>query len=185
MPGAGKSTVARALVTRGWKRVIMGDVIREETRRRGLEADAKNTGDVMKDLRKQHGDAAVAELCLKAIEGSGSDRVVVDGIRSMAEVEAFRKSADVLLIAMHASRERRFALLRQRGRKDDPLSRDEFLRRDNRELEVGIGSAIALADRVISNEQTTPEALSAELVEIVDSWVKTIGKSRTPHKIAH
>jgi dephospho-CoA kinase len=185
MPGAGKSTVAQALASKGWKRVVMGDVIREETRRRGLEADAKNTGDVMKDLRRQHGDAAVAELCLKAIEGSGEERIVVDGIRSMAEVEAFRKSADVLLIAMHASRERRFELLRQRGRKDDPLSRDEFLRRDNRELEVGIGNAIALADRVISNERAIPEELSAEMVEIVDSWVKTIGKSRNQHKTPH
>jgi dephospho-CoA kinase len=79
MPGAGKSTAAHALVPKGWQRVVMGDVIREETRRRGLPADEKNTGEVMKELRKERGEAAVAELCMDTIRKSGSDRVVVDG----------------------------------------------------------------------------------------------------------
>ena len=50
MPGAGKSTAAHALAKLGWTRVVMGDVIREETKRRGLEPVAKNSGDVMKLL---------------------------------------------------------------------------------------------------------------------------------------
>ncbi len=173
MPGAGKSTAAQALVAMGWKRVVMGDVIREETRRRGLEPDAKNTGEVMKELRKLHGEAAVAELCLKAVEGTGSDRVVVDGIRSISEVEVFRKRAKVMLVAVLASPGRRFALLRERGRKDDPLTHDMFLKRDERELGVGIGTAIALADEVVSNEHASPESLTQELSALVLRWVET------------
>jgi dephospho-CoA kinase len=172
MPGAGKSTAAQGLVARGWKRVVMGDVIREETKRRGLVADEKNTGDVMRELRKERGEAAVAELCLEAIRGLKTDTVVVDGIRSMAEVEVFRRSADVLLIAIHASRKRRFALLKERGRSDDPQLYESFLRRDERELEVGISRAIALADEVVSNEHSTPEALSEKVVEAVGRWVE-------------
>jgi len=172
MPGAGKSTAAQALVAKGWKRVVMGDVIREETKRRGLEPDSKNTGEVMKQLRAERGDAAVAELCLGAIQKLRSDRVVVDGIRSMSEVETFKKSADVILIVVHASQRRRFALLKDRGRKDDPLSFEMFLKREERELGVGIGSAIALADEMVSNERTTPERLAAEIVEVVDRWVE-------------
>ncbi len=83
MPGAGKSTAAQALVQKGWKGVVMGDVIRAETKRRGLELNAKNTGEVMKLLRKEHGDAAVASLCLAEIKKIGAKKVVVDGIRSM------------------------------------------------------------------------------------------------------
>lgn len=171
MPGAGKSTAAQALVAEGWHRVVMGDVIREETRRRGLPVDEKNTGEVMKELRKQHGEAAVAELCMQSIGRSGSEMFVVDGIRSVAEVERFRRSADVLLVAVHASRQRRFALLRGRGRSDDPASYEMFLRRDDRELEVGIGKSIALADEIVSNEHSTPEALSAQMAELVERWV--------------
>ncbi|MDV3244545.1 MAG: AAA family ATPase [Nitrososphaerales archaeon] len=170
MPGAGKSTAAQALVARGWKRVVMGDVIREETRRRGLTADEKNTGEVMRELRKQYGEAAVAELCMRAIKKSGSETVVVDGIRSLAEVETFRRSAEVLLVAIHASSRRRFDLLRERGRSDDPASYEMFLRRDERELDVGIGKAVALADEVVSNERNTPEGLSRQMVELVERW---------------
>lgn len=173
MPGAGKSTAAEALVAKGWKRVVMGDAIREETRRRGLVPDEANTGEVMRDVRRQYGEAAVAELSLRSMQQLGSEKVVVDGIRSVAEVETFRTSAKVLLVAIHASRRRRFALLRERGRSDDPLSYEMFLRRDERELEVGIGKAIALADEVISNEHSAPEKLSARIVEVVDNWVQS------------
>lgn len=172
MPGAGKSTAAQALVAQGWNGVVMGDAIREETKRRGLPPDEKNTGEVMRDLRKKHGDSAVAELCMKTIKESRNERVVVDGIRSTAEVETFRRSAEVLLVAVHASRARRFTLLKERGRSDDPLSYEMFMRRDQRELEIGIGNAIALADEVISNERNTPEGLSRLILETVGRWVK-------------
>lgn len=170
MPGAGKSTAALALVKEGWSRVVMGDVIRAETKRRGLEPDAKNTGEVMKLLRQERGDAAVAELCLEAM--AKADKVVVDGIRSIAEVEAFRKKASVVLLAVHASPARRFLLLKERGRSDDPLTRDMFLERDRRELGVGIGTAIALADETVSNQHTTPEKLADEVTKVVGRWVK-------------
>ena len=172
MPGAGKSTAAEALVKKGWTRVVMGDVIREETRRRGLEPDAKNTGTVMKQLREERGDSAEADLCLEAIARSKTDTVVVDGIRSVAEVDAFRKKAKVILVADHASPARRFELLRERGRSDDPLTRQMFEERDERELGVGIGRAIALADETISNQHNTPERLAAEMTGVVERWTK-------------
>ncbi len=174
MPGAGKSTAAQALVKLGWRRVVMGDVIRAETKKRGLGSNAKNTGAVMKMLRKERGEAAVAELSLEAISKTGTDRVVVDGIRSMAEVEAFREKAAVILVAVHASPARRFELLKERGRSDDPLTHDMFVERDRRELGVGIGKAIALADETISNQHTTPEKLSSEITKVVERWEKDV-----------
>lgn len=170
MPGAGKSTATKALVARGWKSVVMGDVIRTETRRRGLEANAKNTGDVMRLLREERGESAVADLCLEQIEESGAQRVVIDGIRSMAEVDAFRKKASVLLVAIDASPSRRFELLRSRGRGDDPDTEQMFVSRDNRELGVGIGESIALADETISNQRKSADDLGEEMVRIVERW---------------
>lgn len=172
MPGAGKSTATAALTKMGWKRVVMGDVIRAETERRGLEPSAKNTGKVMRSLRKERGAAAVAELCLEAIKRSGSDKVVVDGIRSMAEVQAFREKARVLLVAILASPSRRFELLKERGRSDDPLTYDMFASRDRRELDVGIGESIAMADETVSNQWTTPARLEEEIAKVVRRWVE-------------
>lgn len=172
MPGAGKSTAAEALVEKGWARVVMGDVIREEIKRRGLEPDSKNTGEVMRLLRRERGESAIAQLCLEAVGKTGSSKVVVDGIRSMAEVRTFREKADVLLVAVHASPKRRYALLKERGRSDDPLSHEMFLARDDRELGVGIGEAIAMADEVISNEHSTPAELELRMAAAVGRWVK-------------
>ena len=174
MPGAGKSTATDGLVSEGWKRVVMGDVIRAETVRRGLGPNAKNTGDVMKRLREERGPAAVAELCLESVRKEGTERVVVDGIRSMAEVGAFRKQAKVLLVAIVASPARRFELLRERGRSDDPLTYEMFAARDRRELDVGIGESIALADETVSNQRTTPASLDAEVVKVVKRWVQDV-----------
>ena len=155
--------------------MVMGDVIRAETRRRGLEPDAKNTGEVMKLLRKEKGESAVADLCLETIVKTKTERIVVDGIRSMAEVEAFRKKAAVLLVAVDASPERRFELLKERGRKDDPLTYEMFVERDRRELGVGIGRAIALADETVSNQHATQGRLAIEIAEVVGRWEKDVG----------
>jgi len=174
MPGAGKSTAAQALVKLGWARVVMGDVIRAETKRRGLDPDAKNTGEVMKLLRREKGESAVADLCLETIARLKAEKVVVDGIRSMAEVDAFRRNAEVLLVAVDASPERRFELLKERGRKDDPLSYEMFVDRDRRELGVGIGKAIALADETVSNQHATPGRLAVEIAQVVQRWDKNV-----------
>ena len=133
MPGAGKSTAAKALEAEGFKRIVMGDVIREETRKRGLEPDAKNTGDVMLELREKYGPGAVAEVCLLRLKAMKDKVVIVDGIRSFAEIEVFAREGTVKLLAIHASRNRRFKLLSERGRSDAPTSRTSFDERDKRE----------------------------------------------------
>ncbi len=102
-----------------------------------------------------------------------ADRVVVDGIRSMAEVEAFRRKCDVILVAVDASPERRFELLRERGRRDDPLTYEMFVERDRRELGVGIAKAIALADETVSNQHATQNSLASEIVRVVERWEKS------------
>ena len=175
MPGAGKSTAAKALESRGFKRIVMGDVIREETRRRGLEPDDNNTAKVTLELREKYGPGAVAEVCLRLLKTLKEQVVVIDGIRSPAEVEVFARAGRVKLIAIHASRERRLKLLTERGRSDAPTSRASFDERDKRELSIGVGNAVALADESLSNEHATPDELGRRAVELVESWVASAG----------
>jgi len=173
MPGAGKSTAAKALEAHGFKRMVMGDVVREETRKRGLEANEGNTGKVMLELREKYGPGAVAEVCLKALRALNQDVVVVDGIRSYSEVEVFAREGEVKLLAITASRDRRFKLLTERARSDAPGTKASFDQRDLRELSVGVGNAVALADETLSNEHTTPDELGRKAVELVEWWVGT------------
>jgi dephospho-CoA kinase len=140
-------------------------------------------GMVMRELRQKYGASAVAELCLLALGytppgvagpaiGFDGDVVVIDGIRSMAEIEIFRRAGHVKLIAIAASPGRRFGLLTRRGRSDDPSDVERFNIRDERELSIGIGNAIALADEVVSNEHLSLDELGAAALKIVSVWMK-------------
>ena len=177
MPGAGKSTVAQALQALNMRHIAMGDMIRLETKRRGLPTDDRNMGAVMRELRERFGAGAVAELTIRELRKSDGRTVVVDGIRSVAEVEAFKREGNVKLLAVVASPKRRYELLLERGRSDDPLDVAGFNKRDERELSIGIGSAIAMADEVVSNEHSSVEQLAKAAVEVVRKWLSDGGSN--------
>ncbi len=153
MPGSGKSVVVATAVEMGYGVVVMGDVVREETEKRGLELNPRNIGEVMLELRKTGGASVIADKCVPRIERKRSGKVIVDGVRSLSEVEAFKAHfAKFSLIAVHASSEARFSRLYSRRRSDDPDGWEVFRERDMRELSVGLGDAIALAEYIIVNE---------------------------------
>ncbi|MGB9727581.1 MAG: AAA family ATPase [Nitrososphaeria archaeon] len=170
MPGSGKTTVAKAIERMGFYYISLGDVVREETLSRGLEVNDGNCGIVMKDLREKFGPQAVAQLSLKNFPRD-KRLIVVDGIRSVHEVQVYRSIGKTRLLAIHASPERRYHFLVSRGRKDAPVSREDFDLRDRRELEVGLGDAIALSDEIISNNSTL-NALIKKVKVQVRIWLK-------------
>ncbi|MEM2760159.1 MAG: AAA family ATPase [Nitrososphaerales archaeon] len=175
MPGAGKTTVAQALKENGFKVITMGDVVREEAARQGLEQDDVNLGKLMLKLRKIHGPGAIAYLVVQRIMKDSSMFVAVDGLRSVHEVDVLRKHGIVKILGIHAPKETRFRFLTGRKRKDAPKTEDEFLHRDKRELDVGIGEAISYADSIITNDGTIKE-LQQKALEVVSKWRKEVEK---------
>lgn len=159
MPGAGKSLVVETALELGFKIVVMGDEIREETKRRGLALTPTNVGKVMLKLRKEEGAAVVAKRCIPKIIGAKEKFVIVDGLRSLDEVNEFKKHfPKFAILAVHASPETRFQRLYSRKRSDDPKGWETFRERDLRELNVGLGNVIAVADYMIINEASKEEA---------------------------
>jgi len=172
MPGAGKSTVASFLKEKGFAVVTMGDAVREEAKRQGLEPTDVNLGKLMLKLRQDLGQGAVAHLVLQKLERDGSmGNVVIDGIRSIPEVEVLKRVGLVRLLAIHASQDTRFRHLKDRGRSDAPTNTDEFTGRDKRELSVGISEAIALADETLSNNELTLAQLKERAYAIIEEWL--------------
>lgn len=167
MPGSGKSLVVQTVKEQGYEVVTMGDVIREETAKRGLPPTPANVGKVMLELRRIGGECVVAEKCISKIEKTQNQKVVVDGLRSYAEADVFKKRlANFVLIAVHSSPQTRFDRLSTRGRSDDPKTWEIFQERDMRELSVGIGNAIAMSEYVIIND-STKDALPARVSEVL------------------
>jgi dephospho-CoA kinase len=177
MPGAGKSTVACFLKEKGFTIVTMGDVIREEAKRQGLEPTDVNLGKMMLKLRQDLGPGAVGQIVLQKLardDSNNSNNVVIDGIRSVAEVDVLKKVGHVRLLAIHASQDTRFKHLTKRGRADAPSDSGEFTGRDKRELSVGVSEAIALANEMISNNDLTLEQLKLRAYDIVKEWLEEI-----------
>src|SRR5215210_3993915 len=175
MPGAGKSSVASFLKEKGFAVVTMGDAVREEAKRQGVEPTDNNLGKMMLKLRQDLGPGAVGHIVLQKLARDGSSsNVVIDGIRSIAEVEVLKKVGHVRLLAIHASQDTRFKHLKERARADAPSSGNEFAGRDKRELSVGLSEAIALANEMISNNDLTLEQLKLCAYNIVKEWLEEI-----------
>jgi dephospho-CoA kinase len=171
MPGAGKSTISAGLQKKGFASINMGDAVRAEAKRRNLEPTGQNLGKLMLELREKNGQGAVAELIKDQIVNSNSDVVVIDGVRSNAEIEVLKKIATVKLLAVHASTDTRYTFLSARHRSDDPQNRQSFDERDNREIGVGISASIALADETLSNNNLTIEQLIDTAYQIISKWL--------------
>ena len=176
MPGSGKSLVVDAARELGYAVVVMGDVVREETLKRGLELTSQNVGKVMLQLRAEGGNTVVAQKCIPKIEEQAGSRVLVDGLRSLYEVDAFKMHfAKFTVAAVHASPETRFNRLFSRRRSDDPDGWEVFRERDMRELGVGLGNVIAMAEQLIVNDNSVEDAKGAikeALGRIETKWSK-------------
>lgn len=153
MPGAGKDTVREIIREYGFPVIVMGDEVRAEAARRNLEPTPENLGRLMLQIRAEEGPGAVAKRCILKIKALNARIVVVNGLRSLDEVKEFRRFFPKFkVIAIHASPRTRFERLLKRGRSDDPKDWEAFCARDQRELSVGIGGVIAMADYMIVNE---------------------------------
>jgi len=172
MPGAGKSTIAEGLKSKGFEIINMGNAVRNEAKKRNLEPTGSNLGKLMLELRENNGPGAIAELIKSQIENSKSNVIIIDGIRSSDEIEVLRKYGTVKLLVIHASTDTRFEFLQQRGRSDDPTTKEIFKERDNRELGVGISKPIALSDDAISNNDLTKEELIEASFKKIEEWLK-------------
>ena len=153
MPGAGKSEAAAVAREMGLPVVVMGDVLRREVQSRGLPPTDGNIGAVANQLRQEEGMDAIARRCIPEIGALKARIVVIDGIRGIAEVEAFRKAfgEDFVLVKIDAPFELRLDRLRRRMRSDDQGTAAWLQQRDGRELSWGMGQAIEAAALSVVN----------------------------------
>lgn len=155
MPGSGKSSVARVLGEELRAPVlVMGDVVREEAVKRGLELTPINLEIIARELRLEYGPGIVADIIAERIKAIGVPIAVVDGVRSLSEIESFSKLGRVCVVAVHSSPSVRLERVMARGRVGDARSVEEFKLRDRSNIALGIGEAIALADYIIVNNSS-------------------------------
>ncbi|MHA1293325.1 MAG: AAA family ATPase [Promethearchaeota archaeon] len=151
LPGSGKSTIVDAIKDLA-KVITMGDVIRDEAKKRNEAPTDDNLGKIACELREKFGPDIIAEKCVELIKKLDAEIIVIDGLRSMAEVNVFRKYWKFPIIATILDDEKRFMRLSKRGRLDDPKSIEELKERDDRELKFGLFEVIKTAEYKINSD---------------------------------
>jgi dephospho-CoA kinase len=160
LPGSGKGEAANVAEAAGIPVVVMGDVIRAECRRRGLDP-AEHHGRIARALREEEGDDAIAARTLPRIreaaaESDRGDTVLVDGLRSTVELERFREAFGdrFTLVAIRAPFEVRAERLGERGRDDSDSDLEALRERDAREIDLGLGETLERADVEVENTES-------------------------------
>lgn len=172
LPGAGKSTAIEAVKPLG-DVITMGDVVRNEVKKNGLQINPETLGKTARDLRRTHGPNIIAEKCVAWIKDSKCKIAFVDGIRSMNEVNIFRQVWTFPIVAIICPRELRHDRLRNRGRSDDSLDLEAIRKRDEREIGFGLKKVLENADIKIENtgskqflKQRTQEAVKKLIADL-------------------
>ncbi len=173
LPCSGKSTVANIIAKHLNCNVIsMGDVIREESSKTGLEPHK-----IAISLRLKEGRRIIAKRVVDKIlrELDRKDVVIVEGVRSFEEIELFKEyDLNTVLIYVTASRKIRISRALSRGRSEDLKDVPELTLRDLRESIYGLTELIIYADYIINNDYEDLRRLEEECFKIVKDIDKII-----------
>ena len=172
MPASGKGVFADTLSLHRIPVLSMGDMIRAEVKRRGVEESPGIFGETASDLRAIHGEGVLASRLIPEVDAVSVTNpvVLIEGLRGVAELDIFRShwQDDLIVVAIRADKENRYVRVQKRGRTEDG-NREDFEIRDAREIGWGLDSLIDDADVIFDND-ASPEALQ----EIVTAWLESL-----------
>ena len=174
--GCGKGTAAAYLKEKhefGW--IVFSDIIKEEAAKRGLlkskslEAEKLALSKFGNDWRKETGrNDIAAQKIIEHIKKEKMKKVVVDGFRSVEEVELFRKTFEGFkLIRIDAPVDIRW---KRRVEQDPASKRSDFEARDKADLEIkGLDKVLQMADVTVDNS-----GAKEELFQLMDGIIKEL-----------
>jgi len=195
--GSGCSTVAAILSDRlGYKSLRLSDLIREEGRRRPHRSklQRQNLQALGNEIRRERNDpGALARIAIQRLDSLGetNDKVVLDGIRNVGEIEVLRElfGHSCYTIALECPANQRFDRL-QPIYGNDARALDRF-RTDNendRDQENPFGQQVALcvdlADVLVINDNAvTQTELRRKLLDFVSVITGESPRYPTPTEI--
>jgi dephospho-CoA kinase len=151
MPGSGKDILVQTAKELGFSHIRMGDVVRSFAKVADITSDDMSIGAFATEQRQTHGGNVWA---LRTLDQIPKGNVIIDGSRSLVEIDQFRKTFgdNLVVVGIDAPTEERFRRLKRRGREDDPEIHEEFKTRDKREESWGLSKALESADRMLIND---------------------------------
>lgn len=158
-PCSGKSTFGLFAASQGISVVEGSNAVKDIYARNSAESE-----DIIDFCRRwyvEHGADIFARENVSRIasQGINPDEILFVGCRTIEEVRYLKKVVnDAVVIGLHADTSTRFNRCLTRDRADRALSLSEFIRRDMREMEMGLAHILGHSvDRFLVNEKSLTE----------------------------
>ena len=172
--GAGKGTVVEHLVSHhNFAHYSSRDFITEEITRLGLPLDRNQFRLTANDLREQFGNDVIVRKAYEKATAENAHMVVIESIRTLAEVE-YLKAHGGILLAVDAEPEVRFARVQGRRSETDKVTYEQFLAHEALENDdpnphgMQKAKVMAAADYTIKNS-TDKKDLAREVEKFIMS----------------
>ncbi|MHA2363623.1 MAG: AAA family ATPase [Candidatus Hodarchaeales archaeon] len=193
LPASGKTSISANTAQKyNIPTLETGTFVYKEVENRGLPITPANIKNTTIDCKKQS-DAYFTERLVEFAEIEYANRPVIfiSGCRAISEIEFLRKrygKDSVAIIGFHASSDTRFKRFfnpDRAGAEDDSGAKavedkalqnyDNFIARDKKELNFGVGSIFALTDYIMLNDDKKyPFYSMAHNSFIFESIIKSI-----------
>jgi dephospho-CoA kinase len=165
---AGKTELATLLEKKGFARINLGDLTRRIAKEKGLSLERTQTWELFKTLTQNDPCWRVKHI-LKLIEESGSEKIVLDGIRTLEEARELKKvfGDDFLLVEVRVDEKVRIERAMKRKRDVDISNqsneaKEKWLKMDHEEREM-IDKLRPLVDFIALGEGIKNESHSDSL----------------------
>ncbi|MDP2642345.1 MAG: dephospho-CoA kinase [Candidatus Peregrinibacteria bacterium] len=163
--GCGKGEIVKILEKEGFLYITLSMMVREEARKRGIEEEREKLMEVGNSMRREEGAGVLARCAVAKILASGHDKWVIDGIRNPAEIDELKKErADFVGVGVNTERELLISRILSRARESDAKTKDEIVRKIDRELGVGepedgqqVAKCLQKVDVTVDNNGTLEE----------------------------
>ncbi|MCE7984533.1 MAG: hypothetical protein DYG89_25450 [Caldilinea sp. CFX5] len=161
LPGSGKTSFSEMLcdliISRGGtcNTYLISNMIRDEINMRKMSISRSNMYLVGLEIRQQEGEGAWAErLIRRYITSDHSSMVIVDGIRTLGELNTFRNQLNsrFILISVDAPSPTLIRRIEARARYDDGEMQKNVLAMIEQEKNMGVNECMRLADYCIQNQ---------------------------------
>ncbi len=159
LPGSGKSEAAAFFKEKGLPVIVFGKFINDYIEDHHLKHTEENHKTIREELRKKHGEEALAILNKPKIkEGlKKSINVIIDGLRSWKEYLYLKKEfphTKVVVLGLYADKEVRYKRIAKRADRN-------FLYGEKRDINelvgTNMGTTFAFADYLIKHNYSVPE----------------------------
>jgi dephospho-CoA kinase len=167
--GAGKGEVVKLLEAKGYIAYSLSNVIRDVLKQRGLDESRERMIETGNALRAEGGPGVLGERAVEKMDPARD--YAIDSVRHPAEVKALRASGQrFVLLWVDAELEVRFERIQARGRVGDPVTLNDLLELESRELGSDdpaaqqLDAVCEIKDHVLHNDQGL-DALSKALDE--------------------